>query len=235
MKEIAEQEYVKIADRVLRRQVCDFLSDFITTERLSRIQEVLNNRTRHVTVVIEDLYQTQNISAVLRTCECYGIQDVHVVQHEHEFQVHKAISMGANKWLTIHQYQSQQENITEKIAQLKKQGYTTVATLPSEDSLFLQDLPVEEPTAFFFGTELKGLSKEMIEMADKTIKIPMYGFTESFNISNSVAITLSNFVEKMRKSNVNWNLSVEEKEELYFEWLQKSVKAPQILVKNFLK
>ena len=220
-------------DRAIRQKAIEYLSEFITEQRKQRISSVLDMRTRYVTVVVEDLYQTQNISAVLRTCECYGVQDVHIIENENEFQVHNAISLGANKWLTLHHYNSGECRATECISHLKEKGYTVVATLPNDDSLLLDELPIDQPTAFLFGTELKGLSPELVALADKTVKIPMYGFTESFNISNSVAIILSDFVNKIRKNNSNISLSEEEKEILLLEWLQKSVKASDLLLKDF--
>lgn len=224
----------KFEDREIRQQVCAYLQSFLTDERIARIDEVLNLRTRHFTVVMEDLFQTQNISAVMRSCECYGLQDVYVVEGQYEFQIHNAISMGSNKWLTLHNYKPQEHNMRRCINDLHQKGYKVVATLPSEKSCFLDDLDISTPLAFLFGTELTGLSQEAIDGADIHVKIPMYGFTESFNISNSVAITLSQLVEKLRKSSINWSLSEIEKEELRLEWLQKSVKTPDLLIKQFL-
>lgn len=226
--------YHQIQDRSIRAEACAYLQQFLTEERYARIIEVLHQRTRHFTVVMEDLFQTQNISAVMRSCECYGIQDVYVVEGKYDFQIHNAISMGSNKWLTLHNYKVQEHNMKKCIGDLHAKGYKAVATLPSERSCFLDDLDLSQPMAFLFGTELTGLSQEAIENADIHVKIPMYGFTESFNISNSVAITLSQIVEKMKKSSINWPLSEEEQEELLFEWLQKSVKTPDLLVKKFL-
>lgn len=222
-------------DSQIRRQVCDYLKTFLTDERIVRIEEVLAQRTRHFTVVLEDLFQTQNISAVMRSCECYGIQDVYVVEGKYDFQIHEAISMGSNKWLTLHNYKQQEHNMMRCIKDLKAKGYKTVATLPSERSCFLEDLDISQPMAFLFGTELTGLSQEAIDCADIHVKIPMYGFTESFNISNSVAITLSQLVEKLKKSDVPWKLSEEESENLRLEWLQKSLKTPCLIVKDFLE
>ena len=218
----------------IRRELIDYLRTFVTEQRDARIQEVLSYRTRHVTVVIEDLYQTQNISAVMRTCECYGVQDVHVVEKENEFFIHDAIAMGSNKWLTLHNYPNEPGNVKKCISTLKERGYEVVATLPAENSLFVHQMPVEKPTAFMFGTELTGLSEEAVALADRCVKIPMYGFTESFNISNSVAILISQWIERLHVSNVDWHLSQVEKEELYLEWLQKSVRSSDFLVRNFL-
>ena len=224
---------VKIEDNELRDKVVEYLQQFVTESRQARLKEILQNRTRHVTVVLEDLFQAQNISAVLRTCDCYGVQDVHVIQHRNAFEANKDISMGADKWLTIHHYPHSDHNVKECIDRLHEQGYWVAATLPDEKRRTIFDLPVEQKTAFLFGTELTGLSEEAVKYADGNVLIPMYGFTESFNISNSAAIILSHFVEKMRHSDVKWQLSDEEKSELYFEWLQKTVKDPDGLIRQY--
>lgn len=226
---------IKIDDKKLRSELVTYLQQFVTEERQARLTEILENRTRHVTVVLEDLFQTQNISAVLRTCDCYGVQDVHVIKHRNEFEVHKDISMGADKWLNIYQYPHSDHNVKDCIDRLHEQGYWVAATLPDEQKRTIFDLPVERKTAFLFGTELTGLSDEAIKYADGNVLIPMYGFTESFNISNSAAIILSHFSERMRHSEAEWQLSPEEKEELYFEWLQKSVKNPDGLIDYYMK
>lgn len=225
----------KIEDKQIRDQLVEFLQQFVSEPRQARLTEVLENRTRHVTVVLEDLFQTQNISAVLRTCDCYGIQDVHVIQNRNEFEIHKDISMGADKWLTIQEYPHSDHNVKDCIDRLHEQGYWVAATLPDEQKRTIFDLPVERKTAFLFGTELTGLSEDAIKYADGNVLIPMYGFTESFNISNSAAIILSHFSERMRHSEVQWKLSEDERDELYFEWLQKSVKDPDALIAHFMK
>ena len=224
-----------IEDISLRTEVAAYLKQFVTENRQQRLAEIIEHRTRHVTVVLEDLFQAQNISAVLRTCDCYGVQDVYVIQHRNEFEANKEISMGADKWLTIHEFPHSEHNVKECIDRLHEQGYWVAATLPDEQKRTIFDLPVEQKTAFLFGTELTGLSEEAIKYADGNVLIPMYGFTESFNISNSAAIILSHFTEKMRHSNVNWQLTDKEKEELYFDWLQKSVKDPDGLIRQYFK
>lgn len=226
---------VKIEDIKLRDQIVEYLQQFVSESRQVRLAEVLGNRTRHVTVVLEDLFQTQNISAVLRTCDCYGIQDVHVIQNRNEFEIHKDISMGADKWLSIHEYPHSDHNVKDCIDRLHAEGYWVAATLPDERKRTIFDLPVEQKTAFLFGTELTGLSEDAIRYADGNVLIPMYGFTESFNISNSAAIILSHFSERMRHSEVQWKLSENERDELYFEWLQKSVKDPDGLIAYYMK
>ncbi|MCL2245502.1 MAG: RNA methyltransferase [Lentimicrobiaceae bacterium] len=223
-------------DKTLQKNLTAFLETFLTEERKFLLHKVLENRTRHITVVVEDLYQTQNISAVMRSCECVGIQDVHIVEGENDFQIHKAIAMGADKWLTIKHYQKENAPMLTCIKELKAKGYSIVATLPDDNSHFLDELPLEKPVAFLFGTELSGLSKAAIDAADQTVKIPMYGFTNSFNISNSVAIIVSQCVEKLRRnSSINWQLTENEKNDLLFDWVQKSINKPELLIKRYLE
>lgn len=223
-----------IKDSKLRDELIEHLSQFVTDERRARLQEVLANRTRHITVVLEDLYQTQNISAVMRSCECYGIQDAYIVENRNEFEVHKDISMGADKWLSLHHYPHAEHNMKACIDDLHAKGYTVVATLPDEKKTTINDLPIDRKTAFLFGTELTGLSEEAVQYADCNALIPMYGFTESFNISNSAAIILSNFSERVRHSDINWHLSSEEEKDLYFEWLQKSMRDAEGVIRHYL-
>ncbi|MBR4917596.1 MAG: RNA methyltransferase [Bacteroidales bacterium] len=225
---------MQIEDSEKRRALIAHLEQFVTDTRKERLEEVLANRTRHVTVVLEDLYQTQNISAVMRSCECYGIQDAYIVENRNEFEIHKDISMGADKWLTLHHYPHAEHNMKQCIDDLHAKGYTVVATLPDEKKTTIQDLPIDRKTAFLFGTELTGLSEEAVRYADCNALIPMYGFTESFNISNSAAIILSHFSERLRHSDVDWRLSEEEREILYFDWLQKSVRDPEGIIRHYL-
>jgi tRNA (guanosine-2'-O-)-methyltransferase len=219
--------------RDLQKNLTEYLETFLTEERKLLLHKILESRTRHITVVVEDLYQTQNISAVMRSCECVGIQDIHIVEGENDFQIHKAIAMGADKWLSITRYQKENNPMITCINNLKAKGYSIVATLPDDNSCFLEDLPLEKPVAFLFGTELTGLSKEAITAADKTVKIPMHGFTNSFNISNSVAIIVSHCIEKLRKSSIQWQLTDSEKNELLFNWVKNSVNKPELLIERY--
>ncbi len=223
---------MQIEDKKLRAKLIEGLEQFVTDERKERLLSVLDNRTRHITVVLEDLYQTQNISAVMRSCECYGIQDAYIVENRNTFEIHKDISMGADKWLTLHHYPHSEHNVKQCIDDLHARGYTVIATLPDEKRTTIMDLPVERKTAFLFGTELTGLSEEAVRYADGAALIPMYGFTESFNISNSAAIILSHFSERLRHSEVDWKLTPDEREELYFSWLQKSIRNSESLIRH---
>ncbi|MGZ6540211.1 MAG: TrmH family RNA methyltransferase, partial [Bacteroidia bacterium] len=161
----------------------DYLSQFVSETRRAKFDTVLNYRTRHITVVLEDLYQPHNASAVLRSCDIFGIQDIHIIENKNAYTVNKDIALGAPKWLNLYKYRKEENNSLDCIKKLKEQGYRIVATTPHEKDCNLEDLSVDKPLALFFGTELTGISHTVREHADEYVKIPMYGFTESFNIS----------------------------------------------------
>ena len=226
---------MKIEDKLLRENITAYLKQFVTENRQQRLSEIIANRTRHVTVVLEDLFQAQNISAVLRTCDCYGVQDVHVIQHRNEFEANKEISMGADKWLTIYEYPHSEHNVKDCIDRLHEQGYWVAATLPDERKRTIFDLPVEQKTAFLFGTELTGLSEEAIKYADGNVLIPMYGFTESFNISVCAALSLFYLTEKMRASDIKWRLTDEEQTTLKLYWSMQVIRDGEKVMKQLLE
>jgi len=220
---------------MITARLTKYLEQFITTERLELFHKLLNQRTRYLTVVLEDIYQSQNASAVLRTADCFGIQDVHIIENKNEYQINPDVALGASKWLNLVKYNEQENNTLEAISHLKKQGYRIVATTPHTKDVNLDDFDLSKgKAALFFGTELNGLNEEMIFNADEYLKIPMVGFTESFNISVSVAIILHHLTTSLRKSEIDWQLSDNEKEEILLEWLKKTIKKSSLLIDDFL-
>ncbi|AHW58657.1 tRNA (guanosine-2'-O-)-methyltransferase [Draconibacterium orientale] len=219
----------------MNNKLINYLSGYLTPQRLELYDKVLNRRTRHLTVVLEDIYQKQNASAVLRTCDCFGIQDVHIIEDRNEFQVNREIAMGASKWLSLHKYNNKENNALDAIQTLKKQGYRIVATTPHNNDLGLQDFDIAKgKTALVFGSELPGITETIMQEADEFLKIPMYGFTESFNISVSAAIILHHLTMKMRDSkDLHWQLSNDEKDELKMEWIRKTIKRSELIEKRF--
>ncbi len=213
-----------------------YLSSFATPERVQLFHEVIESRTSYLTLVLEDLFQPQNASAVLRTCDCFGIQHVHVIENRNEFTVDREVAMGASKWLSIHKHNRKQENSRDAIRHLKAEGYRIVATTPHENDLLLPDFDVlKGKAAIVFGSELPGISDVVVEEADEFLKIPMFGFTESFNISVSAAVVLYELTKKLREqSRQVWELSDAEKFEILLHWLRSSIKKSALLEKRFL-
>jgi len=216
-----------------KQQLIAALSDYVTPQRLQRMTKVLEKRTRHLCVVMEDIYQSHNASAVLRSCDCFGIQDVHIIENRNTYQINPDVALGASKWLTLNQYNALENNTETCIRQLKDKGYRIVATTPHENDCLLEELPVDQKTALLFGTELKGLTQEAIDLADGYVKIPMVGFTESFNISVCAALCLYHLSPKIRNTVPDWQLADEEKADVMLEWLKQSVSNPESLMLHF--
>ncbi len=209
----------------------EYLQTYLTDRRKELFTQVLEQRTRHFTVVTEDVYQLHNTSAVMRSCDVFGIQDLHVVEELVGKRVDKEIAMGAQKWVSLHRY----DTIESCMDNLQEEGYQLIATTPHDDSMLLHDFDVSKKTAFFFGKEDKGLSESVLKRADGSLKIPMYGFTESLNISVSAAIILQDVVGRMRQSGVSWRLSETEKRELEIEWTKRSIKSVDQIIKRYLE
>lgn len=213
------------------------LETFLTPKRLALFNKILDMRTRHITIVLEDIFQPQNASAVLRTCDCFGIQDVHVIENRNEFQDDSEVSLGSSKWLTINKYNSAENNSLTAIQKLKKEGYRIVATTPHTNDQELHNFDIAKgKTALVFGSELPGISDTIMNEADEFLKIPMYGFTESFNISVSAAITLHHLTLKMRQSNnLIWQLSQKEQDEVKMQWIRKTIKRSELIEQRYLE
>ena len=219
----------------MNTELIDYLKQFVTDARLELFDEVVKYRTRYVTVVLEDIYQSQNASAVLRTSDCFGLQDVHVIENKNEYQINPDVTLGSSKWLNIIKYNSSKNNTLQAIKTLKDKGYRIVATTPHRDDVDLEHFDITKgKIALLFGTELNGLSDIAIENADEYLKIPMYGFTESFNISVSAAIILHHLTMKLRNLNIDWQLSDIEKQELKLHWLKQTIKKSSLLIDKFL-
>jgi len=211
----------------------EYLFDFVTTDRKQRFLDVVKHRTRYLTVVIENLYQSHNTSAVLRTCDCFGIQDVHIIENKNKYTINDEIALGSSNWLNIQHYNQSDNNTRQCLETLKRNGYTVVATSPHKNDCFLEDLKTDKKIALVFGTEKDGLSETAIACADEFVKIPMNGFTESFNISVSAGIFLHYLTNKIRNSKIDWQLTYNEREEILFEWLKTSIKSSEALIEDF--
>ena len=219
-----------------------FLSQFVSENKLALMEKVLGERTRYITVVLEDLYQSQNASAVVRTCECLGIQDVHVIEDRSRYGTNKKVLKGSHHWVDIIKHRirnpdalSRDSEVARILSGLRGKGYRILVTSvdPGSKSVYDVDLSCG-PVALVMGNELRGTSAEMVACADELVHIPMSGFTESFNVSVSAAICLSVFRQRLSELEAPWRLSAEEGQELRFKWLRSVVKRSDVLVRNFV-
>lgn len=214
-------------------QTIDHLRTFVTPERFLKFTDVLRYRTRHLTVVLEDIYQPHNASAVLRTCDCFGIQDVHIIENRNKYEVNPDVALGSFKWLTLKQYHGLEENTSPCLKALKQQGYRLVATTPHKNDHTPSTLCLEKKTALLFGTEMSGLSQIALELADDFVRIPMVGFTESLNISVSAATLIHTLSDRLRSAAIPWQLAEEEQNIILLEWLKTSIKKSDIIIRDF--
>ena len=220
----------------IEKKITDHFGQYITDHKKQFIEKVLSERTRHVTLVLEDIYQSQNASAVVRTCECLGLQDIHIIEEDSKYSVNKRVLKGANKWIDLYRYKMKGFNNTEIcFRKLREQGYHILATDPSPDGISINEIPIDKKIAVVMGNELKGTSSFALDRADQKIFIPMHGFTESFNISVSAAICLNTLLTKIRESNISWQLSEEEKETLRLQWYRKVVRRSDLIEQEFLR
>lgn len=213
-----------------------YLKELITEHKWELFNQNVQHRTKYITVVLEDIFQPHNASAVLRTCDCFGIQDIHIIENRNQYNVNPDVALGASKWLNLYKYNQEKDNTLSTINHLKKEGYRIVATTPHTNDINLESFDLSKgKTALFFGSELPGLTNTVLDNADEFLKIPMYGFTESFNISVSAAIILHHLTHKLRHSDINWQLSEKEIEQTTLDWLKKSIKNSDKIEKDYLK
>lgn len=209
---------------MIDKKLLNYFENYLTEKRKATFKRVLANRTKHFTVVLEDIYQPHNASAVVRTCDIFGVQDLHVIENKYVNRVSKYVAKGSQKWITSERYNSDGDNTKICLNALKENGYQIIATTPHNDFCLLQDFDINKKTAFILGAEADGVSETVKNQADGFLKIPMVGFTESLNISVAAAIILQEVTTALRNSKIDWQLLKEEKESLYFDWVKKTIK-----------
>jgi len=218
---------------VENKKLAAYLENFVSERRRNLFDTILSKRTKHITVVLEDLFEKHNISAVARSCDIFGIQDLHIIENKYDSYVSNHVAKGAQKWIDFHNYNEQEHNTQICIDKLRANGYQIIATTPHTDSCVLEDFDITKKTAFVFGVEKAGVSDLIINQADGLLKIPMVGFTESLNISVAAALILNSTTTKLRNSNINWELTNNEKENIKLDWMKKSIKSIDLIIKRF--
>jgi tRNA (guanosine-2'-O-)-methyltransferase len=218
----------------MKEKLLLYLEQFVTERRLQLINRIVAQRTRYITVVLEDVFQSHNASAVLRSCDCFGIQDVHIIENRNTYKVNPDVALGSYKWLTLIKYNKEGNNTLTALDKLKKQGYRIIATTPHTNGCALEDFDLHKgKTAMIFGTELGGLTDSATNLADEFLTIPMVGFTESLNISVTVAIVLHHLTGRLRKSDIPWKLSGAETLQVKLQWLKNSISRSDSIEKSF--
>ena len=218
-----------------RQEIVDFLATYITDHKRGLMEEVLAQRTNFITVVLEDIYQPHNASAVVRTADCFGVQQVHIIEGRNKYNTNPQVLRGSGKWVDIVKYAGNTNNTAACFKALRAKGYRLLGTTPHKEGIDLPDLEVDQPTALVFGTEETGLSSYAMEHVDGYLRIPMYGFTESFNLSVSAAICLYQIMTNLHAGKVDYLLGENEKLDVRLAWYRKTVRRSAALVKEYLQ
>ena len=216
-------------------ELINYLTSFISEKRKTRFDEVIAQRTNHLRIVLENVYQAHNASAVLRSCESFGIQHVDFIENRNHLRISDDVAMGSSNWLSIHRHNTTDSNTVETIKHLKSLGYRIVATTPHKNDCTIDKLPVDKKLALVFGTEIDGISQDVFDHADEFVKIPMYGFTESFNVSVCAALCMYELTTRIRKEVKDYLLGEDEKIDIYLDWLKNSVEKSEALIENYLR
>jgi len=215
-------------------QLLSFLKQYVSENRREAIEQKLAFRTNFLTIVLEDIYNSHNANAVVRSCECFGIQQLNVIEESNEFQLSPNVLQGSSKWIDLKRYkESDGRNIFVCYEELRKNGYRIVATKPNPDSVSIKNMDITKPVALVFGAELNGLTESAIAEADELVHIPMYGFTESFNISVGAALCMYELLGQIRSSDIPWQLEEKEKCSIRLDWYRKSVQRIDLLEREF--
>ena len=219
----------------ITHDLVQYLKAFVVDERRELFEEKIQQRTKHITVVLENIFQGRNISASIRSADCFGIQDVHIIENDNIFNDDSEVSMGAEKWITITRHNQQKHNSIDTIKKLKAEGYQIIAATPHNTDCDLFDVDIsKQKVALIFGGEVKGCSEQTLALADKKMKIPMYGFTESFNISVSVSLCLQHLTYKLRKASFDWRMAEDEQDKAMLQWLRNSIKSSTQIEEEYM-
>ena len=221
-------------DNILKKELVEYLKTFVSEQRLLLFDKKLNLRTRNITLVLEDVFQSRNISAAIRSADCFGIQDIHIIENKNKYVIDESVSLGAGKWINIIKHTQKENNTYDCIKYLKNDGYQIIATTPHNSDVNLNDLDTKKnKIALLLGSEHKGLSEEALDLADLKMKINMYGFTESLNISVSAAICCQHLSNELRKQD-DWKIREDEKLDILLEWLRNTIKSSSQIEEKFL-
>ena len=212
------------------QEIYDYLQQFLTNERLSKIEHFSKESSDFVLPVMEDVYQFRNAAAIVRSVEACGFHHVVALEEENVFNPNLKVTKGAETWVQV----EKMPNNLDSLKEIKSRGYRILAVSPEKNAIMLPDYEVKEPIALVFGTELEGVSDEILDFADETLAIPMFGFTKSFNVSVAAAICMYELKQKLMKSGIEYQLSDEKLLELKIRWAKNSIKSSEQILERFL-
>lgn len=213
------------------RKAFEYLQQFLTEERLEKINHFSVESSDFVLPIIEDVYQYRNAAAIVRSVEACGFHKIVAMESENEFNPNLRVTKGAETWVEVERLPHNIDSLKE----IKNRGYKIVAVSPEKNATLLSDFKITKPVALVFGTEKEGVTKEILDFADETLAIPMYGFTKSFNVSVAAAICVYELKQKLLKSNISYKLSEEKLSDLKVRWAVNAIKSGEQILQKYIK
>ena len=213
------------------QKIFQHLQQFLTDERLEKLNHFAPEGSDFVLPVIEDVFQFRNAAAIVRSVEACGFHKIIAMESEHEFNPNLRVTKGAETWVEVEKLPHNLDSLRE----IKNRGYKILAVSPENNATMLSDYDLKEPVALVFGTEAAGVSEEILDFADETLAIPMYGFTQSFNVSVAAAICVYELKQKLLRSNLDYKLSEEKLWEMKVRWAMNSIKSGEQILAKYLR
>ncbi|WP_294246950.1 RNA methyltransferase [uncultured Chryseobacterium sp.] len=208
----------------------EYLQQFLTEERLRKIEHFAPESSDFILPVIEDIYQFRNAAAIVRSVEACGFHKVVALQEEYSFEPNLRVTKGADTWVEVEKLPRNMDSFQ----QIKDRGYKMVAVSLENNAKMLPAYEVTEPMALVFGTEMEGVSQEILDFADETLAIPMYGFTRSFNVSVAASICMYELKQKLIKSGIDYKLGEEKLLKMKIRWAVNSIRSGQQIYDKYL-
>lgn len=212
-------------------EIFEYLKQFLTEERLQKIEHFAEESSDFVLPVLEDVYQFRNAAAIVRSVEACGFHKVIALEEENVFDPNLRVTKGADTWVEVEKMPATIQSLKD----IKKRGYKILAVSPAKNASMLPDYQVTEPIALVFGNELEGVSDDVLEFADETLAIPMYGFTKSFNVSVAAAICMYELKQKLLKSGLDYKLSEEKKMKMKIRWAVNSIRSGEEIFTKYMR
>ncbi|MEG0927809.1 MULTISPECIES: TrmH family RNA methyltransferase [Chryseobacterium] len=211
-------------------QTFEYLKQFLTEERLAKIKHFSQESSDFVLPVMDDVYQFRNAAAIIRSVEACAFHKVVAMEEENVFNPNLTVTKGAETWVEV-------EKMPKNIASLqniKDRGYKILAVSLEKNAVMLPEYEITEPIALVFGTEQAGVSEEVIDFADETLAIPMFGFTRSYNVSVAAGICMYELKQKLLKSNIDYKLNEQKLLEMQIRWAVNSISSGKEIYAKYL-
>lgn len=211
-------------------QTFEYLKQFLTEERLAKIDHFSQESSDFVLPVMDDVYQFRNAAAIIRSVEACAFHKVVAMEEENVFNPNLTVTKGAETWVEV---EKMPKNI-DSLQNIKDRGYKILAVSLEKNAVMLPEYEITEPIALVFGTELAGVSEEVIDFADETLAIPMYGFTKSYNVSVAAGICMYELKQKLMKSGIDYKLNEQKLLEMKIRWAVNSIRSGKEIYEKYL-